>query len=133
MIVMLYTKQNWGGGGGGRLALFLLHNHKFYSRLPSPFCKGFSQSVPVPTPWVSRSVLSSLTSHTPPPLLFSQTPVLPLTAAGKTKRTIYHSEGTDPVLCRFKCTTHGSAPRGAAPKLKSIIALVFTGTLRLVL
>ena len=45
----------------------------------------------------------------------------------------YHSAGTVPVFCRFRCTTHGSPFKGAAPKFKSIIARVLTGTLRLVL
>ena len=45
----------------------------------------------------------------------------------------HHSAGTDPVFCKLRCTTQGSQPSGAAPKLKSIMALVFTGTLRVVL
>ena len=46
---------------------------------------------------------------------------------------LYHSAGTVPVFCKLRCTSQGSTPRGAAPKLKSIMALVLTGTLRLVL
>ena len=53
---------------------------------------------------------------------------------GETKiDRLYHSAGTDPVFFKFRCTTQGSTPTGAAPKLKSIMALVLTGTLRLVL
>ena len=45
----------------------------------------------------------------------------------------YHSAGTVPVFCRFRWMVHGSPPMGAALKLKSMIALVYTGTRRVVL
>ncbi len=41
----------------------------------------------------------------------------------------YHSVATVPVFSNMRFTTHGSLSSGAALKLKSIMALVYTGGL----